>query len=92
MAMNKERANRLQELYGHSSVSAGSKEMNLGRGGSRGILNGKSGKPKHTKETIIRLVKYISHEKTLFLISLLISTSGITLMSHVTPAITSTYI
>lgn len=69
MAMHKDRANRLQELYGHSKVSD-SKEMNLGRGGSRGILNGKSGKPKHTKETIIRLVKYISHEKTLFLISL----------------------
>ena len=69
MAMHKDRAERLQELYGHSKVSD-SKEMNLGRGGSRGILNGKSGKPKHTKETIIRLVKYISHEKTLFLISL----------------------
>lgn len=71
MAMNKDRANRLQELYGHSRVSTGSKEMNLGRGGSRGILNGKSGKPKHTKETILRLVKYVSHEKTLFLVSLL---------------------
>lgn len=70
MAMHKDRAERLQELYGHSKVSD-SKEMNLGRGGSRGILNGKSGKPKHTKETIIRLVKYISHEKTLFLVSLL---------------------
>lgn len=71
MAMNKERANRLKELYGHNEVSA-NKEMTVGaRGGSRGILNGKSGKPKHTKETIIRLVKYISHEKILFLVSLL---------------------
>lgn len=71
MAMHKDRANRLQELYGHNTVSA-SKEMTVGgRGGSRGILNGKSGKPKHTKETILRLVKYVSHEKTLFLISLL---------------------
>ena len=41
MAMHKDRAERLQELYGHSKVSD-SKEMNLGRGGSRGILNGKS--------------------------------------------------
>jgi len=71
MAMHKDRANRLQELYGHNTVSA-SKEMTVGgRGGSRGILNGKSGKPKHTKETIMRLVKYVSHEKTLFLVSLL---------------------
>ena len=71
MAMNKERANRLKDLYGHNEVSA-AKEMTVGaRGGSRGIMNGKSGKPKHTKETIIRLVKYISREKTLFLISLL---------------------
>lgn len=70
MAMHKDRANRLQELYGHNDVSA-SKEMSVGgRGGSRGILNGKSGKPKHTKETVIRLVRYISHEKALFLISL----------------------
>jgi len=69
--MHKDRANRLQELYGHNTVSA-SKEMTVGgRGGSRGILNGKSGKPKHTKETIMRLVKYVSHEKTLFLVSLL---------------------
>ena len=70
MAINKERAARLSELYSHSEVAA-SKEMNLGRGGSRGIMSGKSGKPKNTKETIIRLVKYISHEKTLFFISLL---------------------
>ncbi len=72
MAMNKERAKRLSELYSSNGVSS-KKEMTVGMrgGGARGILNGKTGKPKNTKETVIRLVKYISHEKTLFLISLL---------------------
>ncbi len=72
MAMNKERAERLKELYSSSSVSS-KKEMTVGMrgGGGRGILNGKTGKPKNTKKTVIRLLKYISHEKTLFLVSLL---------------------
>lgn len=72
MAISKERAKRLREMYSNSEVSS-KKEMSVGaRGGNRlGAMSQKGGKPKHTKETIVRLMKYISHERTLFVIAIL---------------------
>ena len=71
MAISKERAERLRAKY--SGVKAGpeKKAFSIGGPGSRGRGNlGHTGKPKDTKKTIIRLIKYIGKEQVLFVLAL----------------------
>ena len=71
MAISKERAERLRAKY--SGVKAGpeKKAFSIGGPGGRGRGNlGHTGKPKDTKKTIIRLIKYIGEEQGLFILAL----------------------
>ncbi|MDO5422431.1 MAG: ABC transporter ATP-binding protein [Eubacteriales bacterium] len=63
--MDQERAKRLQKKYGYASAGGQKKEMNLGRGPGRGRAMGAQGKPKDTKGTILRLMKYLGQERKL---------------------------
>ena len=65
--MNEERAARLQKKYGASSQSGQKKEMTLVNRG-RGISA--QGKPKNTRGTVVRLMKYLGREKKLILLAL----------------------
>ena len=71
MAISKERAERLRAKY--SAVKAGpeKKAFSIGGPGGRNRGNlGHTGKPKDTKKTIIRLIKYIGNEQVLFILAL----------------------
>ena len=71
MAISKERAERLRAKY--SAVKAGpeKKAFSIGGPGGRNRGNlGHTGKPKDTKKTIIRLIKYIGNEQVLFVLAL----------------------
>ena len=72
--MEKNRNDRLLKKYGGYLADQGSKQVSVtvGRGGgamARGVM-GKTGKPKNTWRTIVRLLKYLSNQKILFLIAM----------------------
>lgn len=73
--MNETRTARLEKKYNGSEVSQGKKEMSIGGPGgrNRGRAMGASGKPKDLKASVIRLIKFVSHEKALIIIALLCS-------------------
>ncbi|MBR5390519.1 MAG: ABC transporter ATP-binding protein [Clostridia bacterium] len=57
------RYERLKRKYGgRHAASAEKKEMNMGRGPGRGGMTAQ-GKPKNLKKTVIRLLRYLSHER-----------------------------
>ena len=71
--MNSQRAERLQKKYGgHSAPQNTKKELNIaGPGGrNRGMAMGMTGKPKDMKKTIVRLVRYLAHERVMFIVAL----------------------
>ena len=71
MAISKERAERLRAKY--SAVKAGPEKKAFSIGGPGGRNRGNLGhtsKPKDTKKTIIRLIKYIGNEQVLFVLAL----------------------
>lgn len=71
--MNDAKRERLIKKYSDFSAGGiGRKMMPVGRGGpmARGAM-GKSGKPKNAFKTIIKLLKYLSNEKVLFITALI---------------------
>lgn len=68
--MNEERALRLQKKYGDASGSQQKKVMDLGRGGNRGQAMTAQGKPKNTRGTVMRLIKYLGSEKKLIILAM----------------------
>lgn len=71
--MNSQRAERLQKKYsGHSAPQNTKKELNIaGPGGrNRSMAMGMTGRPKDMKKTIVRLVRYLAHEKVMFIVAL----------------------
>lgn len=71
LTMNSERAKRLEKKYNNTKVEAAKKEMSFGGPQNRGRGMQVSGKPKNTKGSIIRLVKYLSHERYLIILALI---------------------
>ena len=68
--MTEERLERIKQKYSHIKPES-KKEMQLSpRGGNRMAAMNSHGKPKQVKRTAIRLLKYISHEKALFITAL----------------------
>lgn len=68
--MNSQRIERLQKKYGNMQAKAGQKEMSIGRMANRGAALSMSGKPKDTKKTVLRLVRYLAQEKKLLFAAL----------------------
>ena len=68
--MNSQRIERLQKKYGNMQAKAGQKEMSIGRMANRGAALSMSGKPKDTKKTVVRLVRYLAQEKRLLFAAL----------------------
>ncbi len=71
--MNKQRAERLQQKYsGHTAPQNTKKELNIaGPGGrNRGMAMSMTGKPKDMKKTVVRLIRYLAHERVLFVVAL----------------------
>lgn len=70
--MNEARAARIEEKYSGAKVRSEKKQMELGpRGRNRAL--GASGKPKNLKASVVRLIKYISHEEALIVVAILSS-------------------
>ena len=62
--MKDNRYERLIEKYGSSKVNGtGQKKMNMPGRADRDRAMGVKGKPKNLKNTIVRMMKYLSHEK-----------------------------
>lgn len=71
MAISKERADRLREKYSGMKAGAEKKAFSLGGPGARNRAGlGHTGKPKDTKKTVIRLIKYIGKEQFFFVMAL----------------------
>lgn len=70
--MTEERLARLREKYKNTEVKT-KREMQVGnRGGAnRMAAMGHTGKPKNMRNTIVRLIKYISHEKYIFIVAII---------------------
>lgn len=63
--MNEKRAARIEAKYSGSKVQAQKQQMDMGKGAGRDRAMQASGKPKNLKNSVVRLLKYISHEKCL---------------------------
>lgn len=73
--MNEQRTARLEKKYSGAKAQNGKKEMNIGGPGgrNRGAAMNATGKPKDLKASVVRLLKFISHEKILIILALLCS-------------------
>ena len=60
--MDTSRKERLIKKYQSVQSPTQKKTMNISGRGNRDAALSATGKPKHTKETIIRLFQYLSHE------------------------------
>lgn len=65
--MNEARAKRIEEKYSGAKAAKEQKQMEVGPRGGRNRALGASGKPKNMKASILRLIKYISHERGLII-------------------------
>lgn len=71
--MNEERAERLKKKYSGYKVSAAKKEMNIGRMAGRNAAMAMKGKPKNLWKTVARLLKYLAHERALFVLAMIVA-------------------
>lgn len=65
--MNEARAKRIEAKYSGAKAGTERKEMNFDRNANRSRALAASGKPKNLKDTLLRLIKYITQEKGLIL-------------------------
>ena len=65
--MNELRKKRIEAKYSGMKAGTDAKQMEIGPRGGRDRALGASGKPKNMKASILRLMKYIAHEKGLIL-------------------------
>lgn len=63
--MNSARAARIEAKYSGSKAAAEKKTMEFGHNAGRGRALAASGKPQNLKNSIVRLMKYIGHERML---------------------------
>ncbi len=68
-----ERAARIEAKYSGAKVSGEKKQMDIGRGGGRDRALGAHGKPRDLKASALRLLKYVSEEKTLIVTAIICS-------------------
>ena len=71
--MNEARAARIEAKYSGSKAQTQKKQMDMGKGAGHDRAMGASGKPKDLKNAIVRLIKYLSHEKVLIASALICS-------------------
>lgn len=93
--MNSQRAERLQKKYGGTAAPVAGKEMSIGSRGGRDRNMQMSGRPKAMKQTVIRLIRYLAHERKLFIIAILCSiiyTVASLAVSYLLRPIINTYI
>lgn len=68
--MNEARIARIEEKYSGMKAKSEKKQMELGPNAGRGRAMAAHGKPKNLKAAIIRLIKYITHERALIIAAL----------------------
>ena len=68
--MNEARAARIEAKYSGMKVATEKRKMELGRNANRGRALAATGKPQNLKNSIFRLIKYISHERLLIVAAL----------------------
>lgn len=71
--MKQARADRMEAKYSARPADNEKKQMELGPRGGRSRALGASGKPKDLKASIVRLARYLSHEKLLIAAAILCS-------------------
>lgn len=71
--MNEIRAARIEAKYSGRTVETEKKQLQMGPRGGHARALGASGKPRNLKASILRLMRYISHEKTCILSALICS-------------------
>lgn len=93
--MNSQRAERLQKKYGRTAAPVAGKEMSIGPRGGRERNMQMTGKPKAMKQTVIRLIRYLAHERKLFITAMICSviyTVASLAVSYLLRPIINTYI
>lgn len=93
--MNSQRAERLQKKYGRTAAPVAGKEMSIGPRGGRDRNMQMTGKPKAMKQTVIRLIRYLAHERKLFITAMICSviyTVASLAVSYLLRPIINTYI
>ena len=68
--MNEARAARIEAKYSGRKAAAEKKKMEFGRNAGRSRALAASGKPQNLKTSIIRLIRYITHERMLIVAAL----------------------
>ncbi len=68
--MDDARLKRLSEKYSNSGNGNAKREMDISGRGDRDRSMGVKGKPKNLKQTVSRLIKYLSHEKKVLIIAI----------------------
>ncbi len=63
--MHEARAARIEAKYSGAKAEGQKRQMDLGPHGGRNRALGASGKPKNLKASVVRLIKYITHERVL---------------------------
>lgn len=73
--MNQERAERLKRKYStYEAAGSTKKEMNIVRGGpGRNMAMSMKGKPKNMGQTVLRLLRYLAHERVLLTAAMLVA-------------------
>ncbi|MBQ8382689.1 MAG: ABC transporter ATP-binding protein [Clostridia bacterium] len=71
--MNEIRAARIEAKYSGSKAQEQKKQIDMGKGAGRDRAMGATGKPKNLKNSVLRLIKYLSHEKVLIALALICS-------------------
>ncbi len=74
--MNEARTKRIEAKYSGQKAQAEKQQMEIGPRGGRNRALDASGKPKDLKNSVIRLVKYISQEKLLIILALICSVTN----------------
>ncbi|MCI7814289.1 MAG: ABC transporter ATP-binding protein [Lachnospiraceae bacterium] len=69
--MNEQRKQRLQQKYDAAPVENTKKQLNIGPGAKRGRAMSAGGRPKNTRETVIRLMRYLTKERTLLIAAMI---------------------
>ena len=65
--MNEARTQRIEAKYSGTKKQSETKQLELGPGRGRSQAMSASGKPKNLKNSVLRLIKYVSHEKVLII-------------------------
>lgn len=68
--MNELQTRRMEAKYSGKAVDSAKKELNIGPGAGRGRGMSSTGKPKNLKQTVARLLRYVSNERGLIFAAL----------------------